>query len=176
MTKNSPVILIRNFRPIDDVKKLLIEILFIYFDSKFKDTKVDEQPNTPNCQLPTTDLVLPDDFPDFKCRCPFPVRLQRVDHDVSDELDLFLRDALSPLLIGISIPTSILASFLFFYQFHIQLNIMSLGGLALGIGLLVDNSIIVLENIFRHHENGEDAVSASILCTDEEVLRLLASK
>jgi len=36
----------------DDVKKLLIEILFIYFDSKFKDTKVDEQQNTPNCQVP----------------------------------------------------------------------------------------------------------------------------
>jgi len=90
-------------------------------------------------------------------------------------LYLFLRDALSPLLIGISIPTSILASFPFFYQFHIQLNIMSLGGLALGIGLLVDNSIIVLENIFRHHENGEDAVSASILGTDEVVLPLLAS-
>jgi len=64
-------------------------------------------------------------------------------------LFLFLRDLKSTLIIGISIPVSILMTFVPMLLFDVSLNLMSLGGLALGIGMLVDNSIVVLESIFR---------------------------
>ncbi|WP_420634800.1 efflux RND transporter permease subunit [Candidatus Palauibacter sp.] len=67
-------------------------------------------------------------------------------------LFLFLRDPKYPLAIGLAIPISVMAAFALCYAFDVSLNIMSLGGLALGVGLLVDNSIVVLENIFRHRE------------------------
>ncbi|MBN1560871.1 efflux RND transporter permease subunit [candidate division KSB1 bacterium] len=66
---------------------------------------------------------------------------------------IFLRGIRLPLVIGVSIPVSLLATFVLFLRFDVHFNIMSLGGLALGIGLLVDNSIIVLENIFRLQGN-----------------------
>ncbi len=69
-------------------------------------------------------------------------------------LFLFLRDPRYPVAIGLAIPISVLAAFALCYAFDVSLNIMSLGGLALGVGLLVDNSIVVLENIFRHREAG----------------------
>ena len=78
-------------------------------------------------------------------------------------LFLFLRDPRYPVAIGLAIPISVLAAFSLCYAFDVSLNIMSLGGLALGVGLLVDNSIVVLENIFRHREAGvESRESASI--------------
>ena len=64
----------------------------------------------------------------------------------------FLRSFKSTLIISISIPTSIIATFILMYFFHITWNIISLGGLALGVGILVDNSIVVLENIYRIRE------------------------
>ncbi|MFQ5677876.1 MAG: efflux RND transporter permease subunit [Gemmatimonadota bacterium] len=67
-------------------------------------------------------------------------------------LFLFLRDPRYPLAVGLAIPISVMAAFALCYLFDVSLNIMSLGGLALGVGLLVDNSIVVLENIFRHRE------------------------
>ncbi len=78
-------------------------------------------------------------------------------------LFLFLRDPRYPVAIGMAIPISVMAAFSLCYAFDVSLNIMSLGGLALGVGLLVDNSIVVLENIFRHREEtgAERAVSAS---------------
>jgi len=69
-------------------------------------------------------------------------------------LYFFLRSAVSTFIITVSIPTSIIATFNLMYFFHISWNIMSLGGLALGIGMLVDNSIVVTENIFRIRESG----------------------
>jgi len=74
-----------------------------------------------------------------------------------------------------AIPVSILAAFLLFYKFGVQLNIMSLGGLALGIGLLVDNSIVVLENIFRLREDGLDIRKAATQGAAEVGMPLLAS-
>jgi hydrophobic/amphiphilic exporter-1 (mainly G- bacteria), HAE1 family len=61
----------------------------------------------------------------------------------------FLRDLRSTLIIGTSIPLSVIATFVLMYRLDISLNIMSLGGLTLGIGMLVDNSIVVLESIHR---------------------------
>ncbi len=68
---------------------------------------------------------------------------------------LFLGDLRSTLIIGTSIPISIIATFVLMYFNGFTLNIMSLGGVALGIGMLVDNAIVVLENIFRWRELGD---------------------
>ena len=76
-------------------------------------------------------------------------------------LYFFLRDFLSTLIISVSIPVSVIATFNLMYGFDLTLNIMSLGGLALGIGLLVDNSIVVLENIARHKGLGKSRVDAA---------------
>ncbi len=67
-------------------------------------------------------------------------------------LFLFLRDARFPVAIALAIPISVLAAFSLMDLAGVSLNIMSLGGLALGVGMLVDNTIIVLENVFRHRE------------------------
>src|SRR5690606_448913 len=67
-------------------------------------------------------------------------------------LFLFLRDPRYPFTIALAIPVSVVATFALMDAAGVSLNIMSLGGLALGVGMLVDNSIIVLENIFRHRE------------------------
>ncbi|MBU3022740.1 efflux RND transporter permease subunit [Aestuariibacter sp. A3R04] len=66
---------------------------------------------------------------------------------------LFLRNFWTTLIISISIPVSVIATFNLMYGNDISLNIMSLGGIALAVGLLVDNSIVVLENIDRHRKN-----------------------
>src|SRR5262249_21357711 len=65
---------------------------------------------------------------------------------------LFLRNVRSTLVISLSIPISIFATFALFYLCGFTLNVMSLGGLALGVGLIVDDAIVVLENIYRHIE------------------------
>ena len=65
-------------------------------------------------------------------------------------LFLFLMDWRSPLVVGLAIPVSILTTFAFLYFAKVGLNLMSLGGLSLAAGMLVDNSIVVLENINRH--------------------------
>ena len=69
-------------------------------------------------------------------------------------LFVFLRDIRSTVIIGLSIPISIMATFALMYQTGITLNIMSLGGVALGVGMLVDNSIVVLESVHRHRSRG----------------------
>ncbi len=75
---------------------------------------------------------------------------------------LFLGSIRKTLVIGLAIPIAILATFIMMGLSKLTLNIMSLGGLALGVGMLVDNSIVMLENIFRHREEGnEDAVHAA---------------
>lgn len=73
----------------------------------------------------------------------------------------FLRDARATTIVGIAIPVSVIGTFLLMYTNNISLNIMSLGGIALAVGMLVDNSIVVLENIVRKKEQGEDVVAAA---------------
>lgn len=82
-------------------------------------------------------------------------------------LFLFLRDAKATFIVGISIPISIIMTFAPLKLTGVSLNIMSLGGLALGIGMLVDSSIVVLESIFRCKEEGDDVVRAAIRGTQE---------
>jgi len=64
----------------------------------------------------------------------------------------FMKDYRAPLLVGITIPTSLVVSMLFFYILHISMNIISLSGIILGVGMTVDNSIIVIDNITQHRE------------------------
>ena len=74
---------------------------------------------------------------------------------------LFLRQWSPTLIIALAIPISIIATFFLMGQFGISLNIMSLGGIALATGLLVDNAIVVLENIARHRANGAEPLKAA---------------
>ena len=76
-------------------------------------------------------------------------------------LYLFLRRLRSTLVVGLAIPISVIASFFLMFLGGVSLNIMSLGGLALGIGMLVDSSIVVLESIDRHRVAGADRVTAA---------------
>lgn len=76
-------------------------------------------------------------------------------------LYFFLRDLGATVIIAISIPTSVIASFLPLAKAGVSLNIMSLGGLALGVGMLVDNSIVVLEAIDRHRRLGRSRAEAA---------------
>lgn len=82
-------------------------------------------------------------------------------------LFFFLRDARYPVAIALAIPISVVASFSLLDLAGISLNIMSLGGLALGVGMLVDNSIVVLENVFRHRELGKSPMAAAALGAEE---------
>ncbi len=90
-------------------------------------------------------------------------------------LFLFLRDLRSTLTIGVSIPISIMATFALMYQTDITLNIMSLGGVALGVGMLVDNSIVVLEAIDRYRKRGTALLEAVHLGTSEVSRAVTAS-
>lgn len=77
-------------------------------------------------------------------------------------LFLFLRNLKSTAIIGLSIPLSVVATFFLMFGSDISLNIMSLGGLALGVGMLVDNSIVVLESVQRYREQGLKASEAAV--------------
>ena len=82
-------------------------------------------------------------------------------------LFLFLRNLSTTVIVGMAIPISIIATFAPMRLFNVSLNIMSLGGLALGIGMLVDNAIVVIESIFRCREEGDDRVQSVIRGTSE---------
>jgi len=90
-------------------------------------------------------------------------------------LQFFLGNIASTGIIATAIPVSIVATFALMYYFGFTLNIMSLGGVALGIGMLVDNSIVVLENIFRHREKGMGMMEAAIHGSSEVAMPVLAS-
>ena len=90
-------------------------------------------------------------------------------------LYLFLRNLWTTLVISISIPLSIIATFNLMYAQEISLNIMSLGGIALAIGMLVDNAIVVLENISRYKEQGYSAMEAAKKGASEVSMAITAS-
>ena len=77
-------------------------------------------------------------------------------------LFLFLRDLKSTAIIGLSIPLSVVATFFLMFGSDVSLNIMSLGGLALGVGMLVDNSIVVLESVQRYRDQGLNVLAAAV--------------
>jgi len=87
----------------------------------------------------------------------------------------FLRDARSTTIVSIAIPISVIGTFLLMYTNDVSLNIMSLGGIALAVGMLVDNSIVVLENIVRKREQGEGIVEAAKNGTSEVASAVVAA-
>ncbi|UCD57861.1 MAG: efflux RND transporter permease subunit, partial [Candidatus Hydrogenedentota bacterium] len=91
-------------------------------------------------------------------------------------LYMFLHHVRPVIIIGIAIPTSLLAAFLPMFFTRMTINMISLGGLALAVGMVVDNSIVVLENIFRHmQEKGEDRITAAKKGAGEVGIAITAS-
>ncbi|MFA6716026.1 MAG: efflux RND transporter permease subunit [Victivallales bacterium] len=88
---------------------------------------------------------------------------------------LFLRNIRSTLIITVSIPLSIIGTFALIHFAGYTLNMMTIGGLALGIGMLVDNSIVVLENITRHCDEGMGSTAAAVGGTHEVTAAIVAS-
>ncbi len=87
----------------------------------------------------------------------------------------FLTNIRSTLVIAVSIPISVIATFALIYFGGFTLNVMTLGGLALGVGMLVDNSIVVLENIYRLQESGIPPIKAAANGTQEVTAAIIAS-
>ncbi len=88
---------------------------------------------------------------------------------------LFLRNIASTMIIATAIPVSVIATFGLMYYYGFTLNTMSFGGLALGVGMLVDSAIVVLENIFRHQESGKSRREAAVVGTREVATAITAS-
>jgi HAE1 family hydrophobic/amphiphilic exporter-1 len=90
-------------------------------------------------------------------------------------LFIFLRSIKPTLIIGISIPVSIMVTMMLMYFAGLTLNLMTMAGLVLGIGMLVDNSIVILENIYHYREKGAKLQSAAVLGTQEMIIAITAS-
>ncbi len=88
---------------------------------------------------------------------------------------LFLKDKKSPLIMGISMFVSLIISFSFFYLFHISLNVVSLTGLILALGMMIDNSIIVTDNIGQYRIKGLSIDDSCIKGTNEVIAPMLSS-
>jgi multidrug efflux pump subunit AcrB len=88
---------------------------------------------------------------------------------------IFMRDVKSPLIIGLSMFISLIISLMFFYLFHVSLNVISLTGLILALGMMIDNSIIVTDNISQYREKGLSIDEACIKGTNEVIAPMLSS-
>lgn len=88
---------------------------------------------------------------------------------------LLLRNITASIIISIAIPTSLVVAFIYLYLSGTTINLISLSALALAIGLVVDDAIVVMENIFYHREKGENPISASIFATEEVSQAVIAS-
>ena len=87
----------------------------------------------------------------------------------------FLRSFSGMFIIGLAIPISVISTFALMYFNGFTLNTVSFGGLALGVGMLVDNGIVVLENIYRHREQGSDLKQAAVIGSREVGMAITAS-
>ncbi|PTV93382.1 HAE1 family hydrophobic/amphiphilic exporter-1 [Halanaerobium saccharolyticum] len=90
-------------------------------------------------------------------------------------LFIFLRNIRSTIVIGTAIPVSIIATFVLMFFADLNINIISLGGLALGVGMLVDNAIVVLENIYRYRSMGVGKIEAAKEGSSEVGMAITAS-
>jgi HAE1 family hydrophobic/amphiphilic exporter-1 len=88
---------------------------------------------------------------------------------------LFLRNLRPTLAIGFAIPLSVITTFIAFYLVNYTLNLITIGGLALGVGMLVDNAVVVIENIYRHLEAGKSSKDAALMGTSEVGTAIIAS-
>ena len=90
-------------------------------------------------------------------------------------LFVFLRSIKSTLVVAVAIPISLVLTLMFMYFFDLTLNLMTLTGLALGVGMLVDNSIVIIENIYRYREKGAKLRASAILGSQEMTTAITAS-
>ncbi|NLT94415.1 MAG: efflux RND transporter permease subunit [Clostridia bacterium] len=90
-------------------------------------------------------------------------------------LFLFLRNFRSTLIIATAIPISVITTFVLMYFGDLTLNLISLGGLALGVGMMVDNAIVILENIYRYRQNGYNRIDSARDGANEVSLAIVAS-
>ncbi len=88
---------------------------------------------------------------------------------------IFLRNLRTTMIVSLAIPISIIGAFILLYFNNLSLNVFTLGGLALGVGRLVDDAIVVLENIYRHRSGGKSPEEAAIQGSGEVGLAVLAS-
>jgi len=88
---------------------------------------------------------------------------------------IFLRNITSTLIVSVAIPISVVCAFILIYFNNLGLNVFTLGGLALGVGRLVDDAIVVLENIFRHRTLGKSSYEAALEGSHEVAMAVLAS-
>ncbi|WP_163378286.1 efflux RND transporter permease subunit [Cyclobacterium sp. SYSU L10401] len=90
-------------------------------------------------------------------------------------LFVFMGNYRTPIIIGISLPASLVISFSVFYFFNISINVISLSGLALGLGMLIDNAIIVLDNISRKNKEGMSLFESCVTGVNEVMSALISS-
>ncbi|NOT63311.1 MAG: efflux RND transporter permease subunit, partial [Acidobacteria bacterium] len=88
---------------------------------------------------------------------------------------LFLRNLRSTMIVAISIPITVIGTFILMYAYDFTLNTMSFGALALSVGMIVDNAIVIIENVFRYRENGHSHAESAVLGTSEVAGPLVAS-
>ena len=130
-----------------------------------------------NQQIPGVQLTVMDDSSIFIKRAITSVKEHALIGGVLVMLIifLFLRDVRATFIVFTSIPISVIGTFALLYFNGYTLNTMTFGGLALGIGMIVDASIVVLENTFRHMEHGKDRMQAAIDGSEEVWSAILAS-
>ena len=88
---------------------------------------------------------------------------------------IFLKNLRSAIVVTLGIPIAILFTFILMFFNKLSLNMMSLGGLALGVGMLVDNGIVVIENIYRHHQMKKDSRTAAMEASNEVFSAIIGS-
>lgn len=88
---------------------------------------------------------------------------------------LFMRSVRLPFVIGITIIVAVIVTFLLFYFFHVSINIISLAGLILAVGMMIDNSVIVAENITQYRRRGHSLFESCIAGTNEMITPMLSS-
>jgi len=88
---------------------------------------------------------------------------------------LLLGNIRASIIIAVSIPVSLIISFIYLYLSNSSLNIISLSAIAIAVGMVVDNAVVVLENVFRHRESGESAKEAAVFGAQEVSQAILAS-
>lgn len=87
----------------------------------------------------------------------------------------FIKNYRLSIIIGVTIPITIVISFFFFYLLNISINIISLSGVIIGVGMMVDNSIIVIDNISQYRSSGKSIIIACVIGTQEMIRPLLSS-
>lgn len=88
---------------------------------------------------------------------------------------LFMNGVRSSFIIGLSIIVGVIIAFLLFYIFHVSINIISMSGLILAVGMMIDNSVIVTENINQYRQRGESLLQACVSGTNEMITPMLSS-